>query len=436
MKIVEETTKNMPFELEYETRIKNKTFLAELTPKGEINKDDINYFHITTAREAINCWLGNQDDWFSAVSELYKKFIKSVYFIWYVIPDNRDPNTMFTKVNMGKIQLTNAELIKALLLSKDNFNKTTLSENIDKRQTEISVAWDKTEQGLRDESFWYFLNEKEHSGTRIDMLFTLLAKEYNTKLPEPISVNQNYFPFLVFSAVLKSESDKEKFVKTLWDGVEKLYAEFRAWYADLNKYHIIGVEIDEIYSLTRGKRKRKILRALLEKAKEKTGAYDFLKITYDNANDRSKVIPKLLLLFNIATLVCKSEKQYRFPFDIYKGETGDKLKWSIEHIHARADESAEVDHSIGNLALLDAQTNSIYKDAPFHEKRRIIIERESKGLFVPLCTKNVFLKVYSKRTNNLNMDKWEDKDKADYVNTMEQTLKSFFEGEFINNGNT
>jgi hypothetical protein len=368
---------------------------------------------------------------------LFDKFTESVFFIWYVIPDKSDPNAMFTKVNMGKIQLTNAELIKALLLSKDNFNKDNSSEDIDKRQTEISVEWDRIEQGLRDDSFWYFLNEKEQSGTRIDMLFTLLAKEYNIKLPEPISVKQNYFPFLVFSAVLKSESDKKEFVKELWKDVEKLYAQFRAWYADLDKYHIIGylissgIEIGDIVTLTQGKRKSEILKALLEKAKETTGDYDLWGITYDDANDRSKVIPKLLLLFNIATLVCKSEKQYRFPFDIYKGETGDKLKWTIEHIHATADESAEADDRMGNLTLLDAQTNSSYKHAPFHEKRRIIIERESKGLFVPLCTKNVFLKLYSKKTNDLNMDKWEDEDKSDYVDTIEQTLKSFFEGEFI-----
>ena len=133
-----------------------------------------------------------------------------------------------------------------------------------------------------------------------------------------------------------------------------------------------------------------------------------------------------LLLFNIATLVCKSEKQYRFPFDIYKGETGDRIKWDIEHIHATADETDDADDSLGNLTLLDAQTNRSYQDAPFVEKRKVIIERESKGLFVPICTKNIFLKVYS---NNLSdMDIWGNDDKKDYICSMEHVLKSFFEG--------
>ena len=157
-----------------------------------------------------------------------------------------------------------------------------------------------------------------------------------------------------------------------------------------------------------------------------TGNYDLHNISYEISNDRK--IRKLLLLFNIATLVCKSEKQYRFPFDIYKGETGDKVKWDIEHIHATADETDEADDSLGNLTLLDAQTNRSYQNKPFIEKRKIIIERESKGLFVPLCTKNIYLKVYSKDISD--MDNWVNDDKEDYIGAMEHILESFFDRGF------
>lgn len=159
-----------------------------------------------------------------------------------------------------------------------------------------------------------------------------------------------------------------------------------------------------------------------------TGKYDLATMTCDSSYDRPK-IRRLLLLFNIATLVCKGEKQYRFPFDIYKGETGDKIKWDIEHIHATADETDEADDNIGNLTLLDAQTNRGYQDSPFEEKRKIIIERESKGLFVPLCTKNIFLKVYSKDVSDMTI--WGNEDKSDYIAAMEKTLEIFFEGRFL-----
>lgn len=418
-----------PFELEYETRRDSADFLKSLSDDVNLDKDkNIDFYHIASAYESINNWLDSQPDKSVAIQELNTKIRKSVFFIWYQIPSDSDPIAIFTKVNLGKIPLTNAELIKALLLNKDNF-----STDINKRQTEISVAWDRIEQGLRDDSFWYFLNEKEQSGTRIDMLFELLANEQNTQLPSPIHTNQNYFPFLVFSAQLNSTPNKEDFVKKLWDQVEKLYAEFRDWYADLNKYHIIGylissgVKISEIFAITRGKRKSDVMKELLEKAKSVTGKYDLYNISYDTSSERQK-IRKLLLLFNIATLVCKSEKQYRFPFDIYKGETGEKLKWDIEHIHATADDTDESDDSLGNLTLLDSQTNRGYKNAPFVDKRKAVIERESKGLFVPLCTKNIFLKVYSKELSDMSI--WGNDDKKDYIEAMDQTLNSFFEGRF------
>ncbi len=418
-----------PFELEYETRSDSAVFLKSLSDDKDLEKDkNIDFYHIASAYEKINQWLDSQPDKSVAIQELNTKIRKNVFFIWYEIPVDNNPIDIFTKVNLGKIPLTNSELIKALLLNKDNF-----STDINKRQTEISVAWDRIEQGLRNDSFWYFLNEKEQSGTRIDMIFDLLANEENTKFSSPIPTNQNYFSFLVFLEKLNCSSNKEEFVKNLWDDVEKQYAEFQDWYSDLDKYHIIGylvssgVKTADIFTLTRGMRKSDVMKALLEKAKTVTGKYDLSDISYDNQNDRRK-IRKLLLLFNIATLVCKSEKQYRFPFDIYKGETGDKIKWDIEHIHATADETDEADDSMGNLTLLDAQTNRSYQNSTFVEKRKIIIGRESKGLFVPLCTKNIFLKVYSK---NLDiMDSWGADDKKDYIEEMDKTLKVFFDGRF------
>lgn len=83
------------------------------------------------------------------------KIRKSVFFIWYEIPTDNDPIAIFTKVNLGKIPLTNSELIKALLLNKDNF-----VTDINKRQTEISIAWDRIEQGLREDSFGTSLMKK------------------------------------------------------------------------------------------------------------------------------------------------------------------------------------------------------------------------------------------------------------------------------------
>lgn len=155
---------------------------------------------------------------------------------------------------------------------------------------------------MREDSFWYFLNEKEQMGTRIDMLFDLLAKDYNTNAKNTISSDQNYFPFLVFFATLKNSKGCEtEFVDTLWNDVEKLYSEFRDWYNDLNKYHIIGyliatgTTIAEIFSLTSGKRKSAVAADLLAKAKVK---YDDLGTLSLDTTAHKKRIRQLLLLFN------------------------------------------------------------------------------------------------------------------------------------------
>ena len=426
MKIAEGKTEYIPFDLEFETRQNSQTFLSDLSAKGNIDNSNIDYYHITTARKTINDWLDKQKNRYIAINRIFEKLVESVFFIWYEVPESDDPITVFTKVNLGKIPLTNAELIKALLLNKDNFAKET-----EKRQIEISLAWDRIEHGLRDNSFWYFLNEKEQSGTRIDFLFELLADEHNRALSPLLSKGQNYFPFLVFAAQYGSAQDKEAFVRGVWSEVEKLYSEFFDWYSDLNKYHIIGfmiasgIKIQEIFVLTRGKRKSTVIQELLDKAKKVVGNYDLQTIFYENKQNVRLKIRRILLLFNIATLVCKSEKQYRFPFDIYKLE-----RWDIEHIHATADETDDADDSLWNLTLLDQSTNRSqeYACVEFKEKRNIILERESKGLFVPLCTKNIFLKAYS--SNFDNMDVWSGDDKKDYIAEMDKILKLFFAGRF------
>lgn len=439
MKIAEQEIRSAkpPFELEFGTREKSADFLKALKGDISINNENIDFYHISSAYNSIEKWLNGQPDVSVAIQLLNTKIRQSVFFIWYEMAIGSDPISMFTKVNLGKIALTNAELIKALMLSKDNFEGKDLSvEDVNKRQIEISLSWDRIEQGLQNDSLWYFLNQTEHDGTRIDMLFELLAKEQNKTLENPINLNEKLFPFLVFLVALKNSADKMEYIENLWQKVEKLYAEFFDWYDDLNKYHLIGyliaagVSVAEIFNLTRGKRKSKIQADLLVRARKtvgSTGIKELEKVAYGN---ESGSIRKILLLFNIATLVCKSEKQHRFPFNIYKGAAKGGQKWDIEHIHATADDTDEADDSLWNLTLLERGINRspLYAAKPFNEKRQLIIEREANGLFVPLCTKNVFLKVYTKKP--IDMEIWSSDDKTDYIGAICEILAQFLDGRF------
>ena len=162
-------------------------------------------------------------------------------------------------------------------------------------------------------------------------------------------------------------------------------------------------------------------------------------------NKDGKKIKNVLLLFNVISLVANEKSNLRFPFDRFKIE-----KWDIEHIHAVNSEMPndtkhrfdwlkaaqdEIDdvtisdkikefikndlisddnafaalydeilttygdnediNDISNLTLLDAATNRSYKNAIFPIKRKIILKNDREGTFIPICTKNVFLKYYS-----------------------------------------
>ena len=78
---------------------------------------------------------------------------------------------------------------------------------------------------------------------------------------------------------------------------------------------------------------------------------------------------------------------------------------------------------LGNLTLLDSNTNRSYKNALFPIKRVRIIENDKRGVFVPICTKNVFLKYYSSSSNNLL--RWQDSDAEEYMDAIYTTLEQY-----------
>lgn len=78
-------------------------------------------------------------------------------------------------------------------------------------------------------------------------------------------------------------------------------------------------------------------------------------------------------------------------------------------------------HGMGNLALLNAEINRSYKDAFFALKRKRILEDAKKGVFIPICTRLVFQKAYSRQPKNLLM--WTEEDAADYENELLRVIK-------------
>ena len=85
---------------------------------------------------------------------------------------------------------------------------------------------------------------------------------------------------------------------------------------------------------------------------------------------------------------------------------------------------------IGNLTLLDCRTNREYQDAPFPFKRYKIIEEDKAGVrFIPVATRNLFLKYYTdSNTESSFIDalRWTRADAECYLQEIHKTVDPIF----------
>ena len=307
--------------------------------------------------------------------------------------------------------------------------------------------------------------------TRIEFIFDLINKlNYGNEK----SIGQAYEIFKTFSRGLKIKNKNE--IEHQWSKVKDCYLTLTEWYKDKELYHKIGYLISVGFN---------ILDLFIEKEKTtKKGFKAFLNqeigkiVNYEEIKELDYTSPQkvrnVLLLHNLETLLRTESNNVRFPFDKFKRD-----KWDIEHIHAVAsqvpkhkqsridwvnsakafldnqdlicrietfvenydnlesefdklsydvikatsrDQEEEV-NTIGNLVLLDAKTNRSYKNAVFPHKRKVIIEKDKNGNFIPLCTKNVFLKYYNDDVSQMSF--WLEEDRKTYLNNILETLRIY-----------
>jgi hypothetical protein len=74
-------------------------------------------------------------------------------------------------------------------------------------------------------------------------------------------------------------------------------------------------------------------------------------------------------------------------------------------------------HSMTNLALLSSGDNSALGNAVFEVKRRRILELDRKGAYVPICTRQVFLKYYTDAEAQ-QVHFWGAQDRESYLQAM------------------
>ena len=315
------------FSFEYETREKTQAFLENMDP--QLAQTNIDFFHIYQAYTTIKDWL---EETFPADtdSHLYKlcNYVKEkVKVIWYEVGAEADPIALFTRLNIGKIQLTNAELIRALFLSD------TPNGMENRRKYEMAIQWDDIEKQLCDDdgAFWAFITRKhaEDYPTRIDILFDLMCHKQDAE-KDPL------FTFFKMEERLK-HADRDR----VWQEVINAFLQLKEWYKNNVCYHKIGYLIAsgsktmaDLLDEARGKRKSEFMKRLDEMIAESITWSTNDKDSYwdlDYRKDYNRIC-RILLLFNVQSILYNGVQQ-RFPFNKYNNE-----EWSIEHIHAQNSE--------------------------------------------------------------------------------------------------
>ena len=99
-----EDSKGPIFSLEYATRENSKSFLLDI--KKEDKDENIDYYFIYEAFETIKTWFSDKINF---IGNFESVLLNNTKVIWYEV-DDESTNTIdiFTRINDGKIPLTNA----------------------------------------------------------------------------------------------------------------------------------------------------------------------------------------------------------------------------------------------------------------------------------------------------------------------------------------
>lgn len=469
------------FDITYQTREQSAEFLTKIATlgiSGEWNdlvasyseKDNVDNYHFFQAYRTIQDWFAEKSE--DEKNRFLEKLLSKTKVIWYEVTGEIDSIELFTRINSNKIPLTEAELIKALFL-------IALTDTSTQREWVVAQQWDKIENELEEDEFWYFITANIPPVTPIDYIFSLsevVKKQENYQGEYPI--------FNAYYNAFKNVENKKQWVETQWNEARNNFLTLKEWFKDFEYYHLVGAlihlgyNINTIFDLKlQSNSKTAFKEALKAEFAKIIGSFgnNLENVYYNSGKER-----KALLLFNIISILQSEEKAYRFPFNKFK-----TMNWDIEHIHAIATDTnnkavqkawleenknyitddetlakkiqdilslkeikeeelsslvEEVTkylsekgfdndniNDLSNLTLLDSGTNRSYKNIIFPLKRMRIIEEDKKGTFIPLCTKNVFQKYYTPDASDLSI--WSKEDKENYRQSIITTFNTF-----VNNG--
>ena len=492
---------DIKYSIEYTTRKGSKELLEKIDEiDPSLPSSNIDELFIKKSYSIIKTWFNGEK---SKMMSFANKLQKYVTIIWYEVDDNEDSVSIFTRLNIGKINLTNAELVKALFLSrgkKDSEGRYAGNPYgiEEKKQHEIALGWDSMEKDLHNEKFWSFItNEKsERYPIRMELLFDMIEMKPGN--------DSNFYTFNKFYERFKNSDNKYD----TWELIVRYMQQLKEWYNDFDLFHHIGflvatgasvkylldIAMSTDNPIKKSEFRLKVLEMIRQRMifKVEEEEIDYAELNYEK---HSEYIRCVLLLFNVETIRQKGDENIRFPFDRYKNEG----TWSLEHIHAQNSESLKTNqerkdwleihkksleglevssqekeqindviskmdtvishinengykgsirdefnavapavinilsdgddksqmHTLSNMALLTVGENATLNNSTFDVKRMKIIDMDKAGDYIPICTRNVFMKYYSCSDTKLHF--WSEEDRKDYIYAMNNILYDHIE---------
>ena len=454
------------YSITYETRQGSKEYLERLDEEhAGLN---IDFFHLYQAYRCIESWFAGLEHAHYEATRLYQFMFEGVTVLWYEAPKEVNSTELFTRLNVGRIPLTDAELVKALLLSESQEVRGQAD-----RAPEIAAYWDSFERDLRSPEVWAFVSgEAEGRATNISLLLDTLAGG-------PLGLER---PLFYTFESLRGDimDDPQRF----WRRVVDLHSILLGWYDDRHLFHKVGyliatgLSFQELVELSEGKGRSEFETSLDHAIRNRLGvsAGDLAEMTVTD-----KKTSDVLLLMNVETIRRMKDSSERYSFKAHAAGA-----WTLEHIHAQnaegltrvkqwtkwlkyhraaledlpdldegrradlrrridkalsadlsqqifraleqelvavfaPDESDDDVHSITNLALLGNRDNSALNNSVFEVKRRKIIARDKEGSYIPACTRNVFLKYYTD-AGEQQLHFWSGTDRQAYLAAIQDTL--------------
>ena len=310
----------------------------------DASSSNIDELFIKKAYGLVKAWFKDET---SKKVDFAIKLQKNVTIIWYEVDDEEDSVNIFTRLNIGKISLTNAELVKALFLSRGKKDSNGLYAGNpygieEKKQHEIALGWDSMEKDLHDEKFWSFITNKKADNypIRMELLFDMIEMKPSDE--------SDFYTFNSFYERFKNSDNKYD----TWELIERYMQQLKEWYNDFDLFHHIGflvatgTSVKSLLDIAMSKDKPikksdfrlKVLDLIKEKMVFKAGdkdnneVIDYAELNYEKHPEEIKCV---LLLFNVETIRQKGDENIRFPFNRYKNEG----TWSLEHIHAQNSET-------------------------------------------------------------------------------------------------